>query len=436
MHNIKATAAYFGFEDLQSIAHLGEDLLSSLRNGELDFNEDVTNALFVTIDAAQEIFSEIETHGRETKNDDDQVDQIETLAPRADPKVRIDVEVLDEILEIATELSLIRNQILRYADRPQIHDAAIKIDALSIALRGRVMQARLQPVDSVFRPLNRLARRLADRGGKQVRLELRGRRTELDKSSLEALRRAITHLLRNAVDHGIELPSVRRSCGKPEQGRIECRAFHEGDTVRVEIHDDGRGIDIESVRTGAVALGLLDVEEAKHIDRNTLLELLFAPGFTTAVELTRLSGRGVGLDAVRAEIDAVGGEVRIRSSAGCGTTVHIAVPMSRPLVSALIVESHVDVEGTTVPLRHLSTLLGYAPDDAPTHAIIMRGACGVVALAVDGLEGTEELAPCAFPPVMMRHPLIGGTAVTDAGTVLILDLNADWTLDYANLNAA
>jgi two-component system chemotaxis sensor kinase CheA len=245
-------------------------------------------------------------------------------------------------MRLVGELVLARNQIVQRTVAQQ--DAVLtatsqRLDLITTELQEGIMKTRMQPIGTVWGKLPRVVRDLALECDKHVRLQLDGEDTELDRSLLEAVRDPLTHLVRNAVDHGIERPEVRRAAGKPEEGVLVVRAFHEGGQVNIEISDDGAGIDPAEIRAKAVELGLVPAETAAGMTEREMLKLIFLPGLSTAENVTTVSGRGVGMDVVRANIERVGGSVDVQSRPGEGTTLKIKIPLTLAIIPALIVET-------------------------------------------------------------------------------------------------
>ena len=271
---------------------------------------------------------------------------IETMekvsAPVADATIRVDVGLLDKLMTLVGELVLARNQILQHS---QTHEdggflgAVQQLNLLTTELQTSVMKTRMQPIGNVLSKFPRIVRDLSVACGKQVRVEIDGQETELDKTLIEAIRDPLTHLIRNAVDHGIEPPAVRQARGKPAEGRLKLVAFHEGGKVIVEITDDGSGIDETRVRDKALQAKLITPEDSGRMSRQDLLRLIFVPGFSTADRVTQFSGRGVGMDVVRTNLERIGGTVDVESTPGQGTTIRTKIPLTLAIIPALIVGS-------------------------------------------------------------------------------------------------
>jgi two-component system chemotaxis sensor kinase CheA len=265
----------------------------------------------------------------------------EARAPAvSDSSIRVDVGLLDKLMTLVGELVLARNQIMPFAvahEDPGFLGPVQRLNLLTTELQAGVMKTRMQPIGNVWGKFPRLVRDLAVACGKQVRIDLDGRDTELDKTIIEAIRDPLTHMVRNAVDHGIEPPDQRTARGKPAEGRLLLHAAHEGGKVVIELTDDGGGIDPARVRDKAVAARLVTPEQAARMSDRELVNLVFLPGFSTADRVTHFSGRGVGMDVVRTNVEKIGGTVDIESQLGRGTTVRMKIPLTLAIIPALIV---------------------------------------------------------------------------------------------------
>jgi two-component system chemotaxis sensor kinase CheA len=264
-------------------------------------------------------------------------------APKAsDSCIRVDVDLLDKVMNLVGELVLARNQILQFASTPN-HAAFIKtsqrLNLITTELQESVMKTRMQPIGNVWNRFPRVVRDLATACGKSVRIEMEGRETELDRTIIEAIKDPLTHLIRNSVDHGIEPRERRLAAGKSEQGCIHLRAFHEGGQVNIEIRDDGAGVDLDRVRAKAVEKGLITADQAARMLERETLHLIFLPGFSTAAAITNVSGRGVGMDVVKTNIEKIGGAIDLQSRPGQGTTLKIKIPLTLAIIPALIVHA-------------------------------------------------------------------------------------------------
>ncbi len=338
---------------------------------------------------------------------------------------------------------------------PGLQQAVQDLTRSSQALQSMVMQVRMIPVDIVFLRFPRLVRDLSTKLGKDVELELVGKETELDRTVVDALGDPLVHLVRNSLDHGLESPEARAAAGKPSTGKLQIAARHAGGSVVIEVRDDGHGIDPQVIARKALAAGLIDAETAADLDMRGAVELLFAPGFTTADTASDISGRGVGMDAVRTKIRELGGEVVIDSTLGSGTMAQIRLPLTLAIVSAL----QVDVAGApfAIPLdrvertlrltpKMVSTVAGrrvlvledavlpllegaktFARDPSREHelVVIVRGQDRRLGLAVDELVGQRELVTRPLPNVVSDgEPVSGGAVLADGRIALIVDCDA------------
>jgi two-component system, chemotaxis family, sensor kinase CheA len=452
IHTIKGTCGFFAFAKLESVTHVGESLLSQLRDGQLRLRPEITTALLALVDAIREMLARIEKTGQEGNSDYEPLIQtltrlqegaslaqprrpveevakdhatlssagpkladgktpatqakvpakqapttpkrlgemlveegvikredleralvqqaagdkrflgeiiieqgsaqpgvvLQTLlsqheartAAVSDATVRVDVGLLDKLMNLVGELVLARNQILQFTANHK--DAAFlsssqRLNLITTELQAGVMQTRMQPIGNIWDRFPRVVRDLAVACGKQVRIEMEGKETELDKTIIEAIKDPLTHVVRNAVDHGIEKPDLRQANGKQPEGRIFLRAFHEGGQVNMEISDDGAGICADRVKQKALQRGLIAPEQAARMNQRDLVNLIFLPGFSTAEQITKVSGRGVGMDVVKTNIERIGGTVDIHSQPGTGTTLKFKIPLTLAIIPALIV---------------------------------------------------------------------------------------------------
>jgi len=252
----------------------------------------------------------------------------------------VDVKLLDQLMNLAGELVLSRNRLVQIASRlndSELLNASQNLSLVTTELQEKIMKTRMQPVGTVFNKFPRVVRDLARMSGKKVNLRIEGADTELDRSIIEAIKDPLTHLVRNAVDHGLEDPDYRVQVDKPEIGTLVLRAYHEGGQVVIEIEDDGRGIDVEKIKNKAIEKGLITPEEAERMPDREALSLIFRPGFCTAEKVTNISGRGVGMDVVKTNIEKLGGSIEIQTIVGAGTTVRLKIPLTLAIIPALIV---------------------------------------------------------------------------------------------------
>jgi two-component system chemotaxis sensor kinase CheA len=264
-------------------------------------------------------------------------------AAQKSESVRVDVALLDKLMNLVGELVLARNQVLQHVGEDARDTAFVatsqRLNLITAELQEGVMKTRMQPINNIWGKFPRMVRHLASVCGKSVRMEMEGQDTELDRTILEAIKDPLTHIIRNSVDHGVELPEARLAAGKPAEGRLYLRAFHESGQVNMEIIDDGKGIDVEAVMVKAVERGLISVAEADRMSDRDLMQLVFHPGFSTAKAVTNVSGRGVGMDVVKTNIERIGGTVEIQSAAGVGTTLRIKIPLTLAIIPTLVVHS-------------------------------------------------------------------------------------------------
>ncbi len=264
----------------------------------------------------------------------------------AETSIRVDVDLLDELMRQVGELVLVRNQIAQITGldaNPELTRSSQRLSLIATELQEGVMKTRMQPIDHVWNKMPRVVRDLAAALKKSVDLEMIGGETELDRSLLESVKDPLTHLVRNAVDHGIEDPAGRAAAGKPENGVLTLRAYHAGGQVIVEVRDDGKGINPETVAAKALERGLKTVEQLDAMSINEIQSLVFLPGFSTASAVTNVSGRGVGMDVVRSNIEAIGGQVEVESEVGAGTVWRLRIPLTLAIMPALTVASGTEI---------------------------------------------------------------------------------------------
>jgi two-component system chemotaxis sensor kinase CheA len=297
----------------------------------------------------------------------------QTVGTAAESTLRVDVTLLNRMMNLVGELVLTRNQVLQAtAADPNLTLLSRRLDMVTADLRESVMKARMQPVSNIFSKMPRIVRDLSQSLARKVRLQMEGQETELDKSLLEAIKDPLTHAVRNSLDHGIEPPDVRQAAGKDPEGTLTLRALQEGSHVVIEVSDDGAGIGVEKVRQKAVERGLITAEKAGLMVERELLQLIFLPGFSTAAAVTNVSGRGVGMDVVKTNVEKIGGKVEIESRPGKGTTLRMRIPLTLAIIPALIVRS---VEQSfALPQGALSELVHVPPEQAAAAIEWMEGA--------------------------------------------------------------
>jgi two-component system chemotaxis sensor kinase CheA len=276
----------------------------------------------------------------------------------ADSTIRVDVALLDRLMSLMAELVLARNRLVQHTARStdyELLSTTQRVNAITTELQEGMMKTRMQTIGGIWNKLPRLVRDLALECGRRAHVELEGGETELDRTVIEAIREPLTHLVRNAVDHGIEPPERRAVLGKPVEGTIKLKAFHESGQVNIEIKDDGAGIDPGRIRRKALERGLISQDEAAKASEREILNLIFLPGFSTAEELTLVSGRGVGMDVAKTGIEKIGGTIHVESKVGEGTAIKIKIPLTLAIIKALLVTT--GDERYAVPQANLLELI-------------------------------------------------------------------------------
>lgn len=265
-----------------------------------------------------------------------------SLSSSEESRIHVDVELLDQLMNLTGELVLARNQVVQLASKSEekiLRTVSQRMNVIVSELQETVMKTRMQPIKKVFGIFPRLVRDLSKMHGKNVQLIMEGQTTELDKTLIEGIKDPLTHLVRNAIDHGIELPVVREQRGKSPTAKIFIRAFHEGGLVHIEVSDDGAGINVQRVKAKAIQEGLVSPQQAEDMGERNLLSLIFRPGFSTAEKITKISGRGVGMDVVKKNLDRIGGSIDVQTEMHKGTTMKIRVPITLAIIPVLIVWS-------------------------------------------------------------------------------------------------
>lgn len=557
VHTIKGTSGFLGFGNLERVSHVGESLLSELRDGERAMDQPTADVLLALVDTLRAILAKVEAGAGDDLDVDPMVarivavqdgtpapgpdvapavaggtspDAVAGTAPETDPEpapgsepepeptpaagpapeqapapepvptprtvpvlaaepapapavgpapapepapepephtrnaadgsIRVDVDLLDTLMRQVGELVLVRNQIDRIAGAGEDQEtkrSAQRLSLIASELQEGVMKTRMQPIEHVWSKMPRVVRDLAKMLGRDVRIEMTGGDTELDRSLLEAVKDPLTHLVRNAVDHGIEAPEDRRRAGKRPQGLVTLRAYHSNGQVVVEITDDGAGIDPGKVGRTAVAKGLRTAGDVAAMAPSELLDLLFLPGFSTAAKVTNVSGRGVGMDVVRTNIEAIGGSVDVESTVGTGTTWRMRIPLTLAIMPALTVmccgavyaipqvsllelvalgDQHGEIEhvgtapvfrlrGTLLPLLSLSEVLGLDPESEGRVIAVVEADDQRFGVIVDRVLNMEEIVVKALANRLKQIGMYSGaTVLGDGGVALILDLQA------------
>ncbi|MGC0323421.1 two-component system chemotaxis sensor kinase CheA [Bradyrhizobium sp. USDA 326] len=382
----------------------------------------------------------------------------------ANQSIRVNVDTLEHLMTMVSELVLTRNQLLEISRRNEDTEFKVPLQRLSnvtAELQEGVMKTRMQPIGNAWQKLPRIVRDLSSELGKQIELEMHGADTELDRQVLDLIKDPLTHMVRNSADHGLETPAERLASGKGEQGTIRLSAYHEGGHIIICIADNGRGLNTEKIKAKAISSGLVTEAELEKMSEAQIHKFIFAPGFSTAAAITSVSGRGVGMDVVRTNIDQIGGTIDIKSVAGEGSSVTIKIPLTLAIVSALIVEAAGDrfaipqlsvvelvraransehrierIKDTAVlrlrnkllPLIHLKKLLkiddGAASDPENGFIVVTQVGSQTFGIVVDGVFHTEEIVVKPMS-TKLRHidMFSGNTILGDGAVIMIIDPN-------------
>ncbi len=382
-------------------------------------------------------------------------------APGLNPTVRVRTETLDRFLsavgEVILSSSQLRTGVARYAHDPDVADGFDRVDRRVAELQRRVLELRTAPLSRVMDNLPRTARQVAEKLGKRVEVEIVGAELELDRSILDRLGEPLLHLVRNAVDHGLELPGDRLAAGKAEIGKIRIEARRIKDSIVIDVRDDGRGIDLDSVCRRAVEAGLIHPDLAADLPPEEVVAFIFHPGLTTAQKISEVSGRGVGMDAVKATIEGLGGGVELRTEAGRGTTTSFFVPITAAVQRVLLVriadervaipiskverilevpassieeavgDSFALVDDEPIPVFRLARQLRIEADEStgrsvPLVIVEVRGER--VALLIDRFEGQQEIYVKPVPELLAKVKILSGlTVLEDGSPIFLIDLN-------------
>lgn len=484
VHTIKGTCGFLNLPRLEALAHAGETVLGRVRDGKLAVSAPVVTEVLASLDGIKAILRVLETTGREPEGDDAtliaRLDRVaageasgadpaasnnpegEAASARAPQNIRVSVDLLEQLMTTVSELVLTRNQLLQIARRAGEGDAyAVALQRLSQCvseLQDGVMRTRMQPISNAWGALPRMVRNLALELGKKIELDMIGGETELDRQLLELVKDPLAHMVRNAADHGIEDPKARVAAGKRETGRICLNAFQEGGHIVIELTDDGRGLDAERLKAKAVDAGLLRERDAAELSAAQAAKLIFHPGLTTAEAVTAVSGRGVGMDVVKANIEKIGGTIEVDSTPGQGARFMLRIPLTLAIIPALIVaaggerfavpqiavrelvgagsegENRIErVHDATVlrlrdrllPVVSLAALLGLPESDAEERFVVVAQAGSFsFGIVVDDVFDTEEIVVKPVAPVLGGVPVYSGNAILgDGRVIMILDVN-------------
>ncbi len=476
VHTVKGNCGFFDLPRLKALSHAAEDALAAVRSGKRVADHQLVSAVLAIIDRIGELVQALET-GEAIASEDDEslIAALSETRPEeihangagaaahhraAIRTIRLPVDLLDRMMSGVSDLVLARNELAR---RLRESPAGVEVDATfervsaTIAeMRDAITRTRMQRIDNLFAPLPRMVRDLGTETGKQVSLDIDGGDVELDREMIEMIRDPLTHIVRNAIDHGIESAEERRAAGKPEHGLLAVCARQAGNQILIEICDDGRGIDGDALVRKALAAGTLTKSRAERLTGAQKTALIFEAGLSTAAEVTEISGRGVGMDVVRANIERIGGIVDVDSKPGEGVRLTLRVPLTLTIIPALTVSAGggtyalprsaieeivrstgegvrieavggariATIRGRRVPLVSLGTVLGAGEAEDEDQKLILLKPAGsdVYALAVDQVHDHEELVVKPAAPAVMAAGLYAGTTLADDGRpVLLLD---------------
>ena len=513
VHTIKGTCGFLGFSTLEKITHQAESLLSQLRDGKRELSLPLVSLILETVDAIRKVLASIEASGEEgpdcfedlterlrataqlpasaenhapppqsgpevlvgrpvePQGDHARCEPAETKKPEedatrssavADANIRVGVGLLDKLMDLVGELVLTRNQILQYNTEREdatLNATSQRLNLITTELQEGVMKTRMQPIGMVWNNLPRVVRDMAVALGKQIRLEMDGAETELDRTIIEAIKDPLVHLVRNSCDHGIEPPEVRVRMGKPPQGRLSLRAYHEGGQVNIEIGDDGAGIDVARVKQKAVENGLLRPEQAVKLSDREALNLIFRPGLSTAQTITKVSGRGVGMDVVKSHIEKIGGGIDVVSRPGEGSSIKLKIPLTLAIIPGLVItsggerfvipqvsllelvrlerdsgEKHIELvhgtpvyrrRGSLLPIAYLNEVLGLQSSERAeaVSMVVLQAEDRQFGLVVDGINDTQEIVVKPLGKQLKGlNEYAGATIMGDGRVALILDV--------------
>jgi two-component system chemotaxis sensor kinase CheA len=478
VHTVKGNCGFFEFPRLEALSHAAEDALADVRAGRRQPDARLVSAVLAVIDRIGELI-EVIAAGQPLPDGDD-ADLIEALKPGSEapaaaapaaaaaaavpgtaaPRtIRLSVDLLDRMMSGVSDLVLARNELARrlrdgHAD-VAVDSAFERLSGIIAEMRDAITRTRMQRIESLFIGLPRMVRDLSAELGRQVLVDIDGGDVELDREMIEMIRDPLTHIARNAVDHGIEAPIDRLKAGKREIGLLSVSARQSGNQILIDIVDDGRGIDGRRLVEKAIAAGIVDSAEAARLSPKEQLNLIFEAGLSTAREVTSISGRGVGMDVVRSNIERIGGVVEVESKPGQGTRMTLRVPLTLTIIPALTVSigsQHfaipraaieeivraggesvqlakvggagvVTIRGRRVPEIVLADVLGLESPlvDEERTLIVLKPAGGdVYALAVDKVHDHEELVVKPAAPAVMATGLYAGTTLADDGSPILL----------------
>lgn len=483
LHTIKGNCGFLPLPTLAAIAHAGETLLEGIRTAEFKMTPGVATVLLDLTDTIRQLLKTIETTKTEGTADYSRFitkltvlyssehqaatrsgvleDSDSTSLTTLDSTIRVQVDLLDQVMNLVGELVIARNRVLQLTTDSS--DVALmatcrQIDLITNELQDSIMRARMQPINTLWRNLPRLVRELEIACGKEIALELEGSETELDRNIIAAIKDPLMHLVRNCIDHGIEPPEVRVAAGKSAQGSLKLRASQENGKVILEIREDGAGIDPAQLKARSQQLGLISAAQAESMRDREALDLIFIPGFSTLNEATHLSGRGVGMDVVRRNIESVNGSIEVESQVGQGTTFRLNIPLTLAIIPTLLVKSggerfaipqssvqellriegrdRIDqqietlfdapvyrLRGHILPLVNLATVLQLPMSSSDLlYFVVIDAESYRFGLIVDQIEDTQEIVVKPLSKqIKSLEVFAGATVLGDGSAALILD---------------
>jgi two-component system chemotaxis sensor kinase CheA len=510
VHTVKGTCGFLALTRLEKLTHAAESLMGKFRDG-MPVTSEAVSLILSTLDRIKSILAGIESLEREPDGDDgdliarlgsmargeaapaaaqksepDPIPAGDAIKPEPPPaegaekraeageksstenadklanhSIRVSVDTLDHLMTTVSELVLTRNQLLEIVRRHEDSDFKVPLQRLSnvtAELQEGVMKTRMQPIGNAWQKLPRIVRDLSAELGKSIELEMDGAETELDRQVLELVKDPLTHLVRNCADHGIESPAKRIAAGKPASGKIKLTACHQGGHIIIEIADDGRGLDTARIKAKALDLGLATEADLAAKSDAEICNFIFAAGFSTAREVTSISGRGVGMDVVRSNIEQIGGTVDLKSVPGKGTTFIIKIPLTLAIVSALIVEAAGErfaipqlsvlelvraggggehrierikdtpvlrLRNALLPLLYLRDVLRLGDGGGDEGFVVVTQVGNqVFGIVVDGVFHTEEIVIKPMSSKLRHIPVFSGTTILgDGSVIMILDPN-------------
>ncbi len=372
-HTIKGMASTMGYEDTRELCKNIENIFDNIRNGAEKLTHHLTSALFACVDLLQQMISDeklkvdLTPYLKKLENPEDEVGNLperRSITTSASPTIRVKMSDLDSLVNLVGELLISKMRLEQTIHEENIDESKqvmMEVNRLITDLQYQSMQVRLVPLSQVFSRFSRTVRDTSQKLGKKIDLKMDGSGIELDRSVLDSITDPLLHILRNCVDHGIESIEDRVKCGKPETGNISLTASRKGENIVITIVDDGKGIDAERVKEKAVANGIITQEEANKMPHDEAIQLIKSAGLSTAKEVTDVSGRGVGMDVVMSQVEAVGGFAKIISKKGNGTTIVLSLPLSLSIIRGLLVI--VGGQRFVLPLSSIITTIEVKPED-------------------------------------------------------------------------